>query len=193
MSGDWWGGVVQWTVWAILMALIMGWVARSRHRSRPAVDGRRLVHPPSTLIVGLACFGFFAAIAVLSNVYANRTTTGVTTSVFAAFALLGLLVIADYFVARHDVSDEGLSYSRLMGRRGALRWDEVTGVTYAPGMKWFKIQTGSGKVARVSAMLVGLPEFARVVLARVPAHAIDETARPVLEATAAGEPPPVWG
>ena len=193
MSGEWWGGIVQWTIWAVVMALVMGWVARSRHRSRPAVVGRRLVHPPSTLIIGLTCFAFFAAIAVLSNVYSNKTTTVVTTAVFVGFALMGLAVIADYIVARHDVSDEGLSYSRLTGGRGSLRWDEVARVTYAPGLKWFKIETRSGKVARVSAMLVGLPGFAQTVLARVPASAIDDTTRPVLEATAAGQPPPVWG
>jgi hypothetical protein len=41
-------------------------------------------------------------------------------------------------------------------------------------------------------MLVGLPEFARAALARVPAHAIDAETRAILEATARGELPAVW-
>jgi hypothetical protein len=42
-------------------------------------------------------------------------------------------------------------------------------------------------------MLVGLPEFARLLLAHVPSRAIEAQALPVLEATAAGDPPSVWG
>lgn len=31
-----WAAALQWTVWAIVMSLVMGWLARSRHRKRPA-------------------------------------------------------------------------------------------------------------------------------------------------------------
>ena len=71
----WWATAVQWTVWAILMSLVMGWLARSRRRPRPTSEQRNLVHPPSTLIIGLACFALFAGLAVVSNVFANKTTT----------------------------------------------------------------------------------------------------------------------
>jgi len=42
-------------------------------------------------------------------------------------------------------------------------------------------------------MLVGLPEFARAVLANVPANVIEPETRPILEATANGNPPSIWG
>ena len=42
-------------------------------------------------------------------------------------------------------------------------------------------------------MRVGRPEFARRRLAHVRPGAIEPETRPVLEATAAGDPPSVWG
>jgi hypothetical protein len=152
----------------------------------------RLVHPPTTLIVGLAGFALFAGIAVISNVYANKTTTVATTSVFLGFAALSLFVVADYFLAKHEVSDEGMNSRRFTGRRGSLRWSEVVTVRYSPAMKWFRLSSRSGEVARVSVMLLGLREFARLVLAHVPPSAIEPHTLPVLQATADGRPPSVW-
>jgi hypothetical protein len=192
MHRPWWGPVVQWTVWGILMALVMGWVARSRVKARPHSDPRRLVHPPSTLIIGIVVFLFFAGIAIISNVFPNKTVTWWTTTIFVGFALLSLPIVADYFLARHDVSEEGLSYGRLTGHRGYLKWSDLHRVKYAPVMKWFRLETQSGDVARISAMLRGLPEFARLLLARTPPHAIDAETLSILQATADGNPPPVW-
>jgi hypothetical protein len=186
-----WPQVIRWGIWLLLMVVVMGWVARSRFRGRPAADARRLAHPPSTLIIGLVVFALFAGIAVVSNVYANRTTSVFTTAVFVGFAALALWLVADYFVGRHEVSDEGMSHGSLTGRR-QFRWTEVSGVRYSPAMKWFRLEIRSGRAARVSSMLVGLPDFARLVLAKVPAGAIDPETRPVLEATATGHPPSVW-
>jgi PH (Pleckstrin Homology) domain-containing protein len=176
----------------VLMAIVMGWVAPSRHRARPVSEARRLVHPPSTLIIGLTVFAFFFGIAIVSNVYANKTATALTTAVFLGFAALALWLVVDYVVARHEVSDEGLSHRSLLGRRD-IKWAEVSSVRYSLAMKWFRLETRAGRIARVSVMLVGLPEFARLLLAKVPPGAIEPQTVPVLEATAAGEPPSVWG
>ena len=59
-------------------------------------------------------------------------------------------------------------------------------------MKWFTLDRASGGRVRVSAMLTGLPEFARLVLVHAPPAAIDEATRGVLEETAAGRPPAIW-
>ena len=152
----------------------------------------RLVHPPTTLIVGLVGFALFAGIAVVSNVYPNTTATLLTTSVFLGFVALSLVVVADYFLAQHEVTDEGMNSRRFTGRRGSLTWSEVATVRYSPAMKWFRLGSRSGEVARVSVMLVGLPEFARLVLAHVPPSAIEPHTLPVLQATADGRPPSVW-
>jgi hypothetical protein len=60
---------LQWILWALIMSLIMGWVARSRMRPRPAGCDQQMRHPVSTLIIGLAGFLLFATIAVISNVF----------------------------------------------------------------------------------------------------------------------------
>ena len=174
------------------MALVMGWLARSRLRPRSSSSLHRLHHPASTLVVGLVCFVFFAGIAILSNVYSNKTTTWWTTAIFVGFAVMAVPVVADYFFSRHELSDEGLRYGGLFGKRGYLRWSELRVVRYAPVMKWFRLETKTGKVARISAMLVGLPEFARLVLRHSPPDTIEQGALPVLRATAEGNPPPIW-
>ena len=151
-----------------------------------------LAHPPSTLIMGLVCFGFFASVTVISNVYANKTTTWWTTTAFVFFALSSVPMIYDYFIARHRVSEDGLAYRKFTGVAKYLRWSDLKAVRYAPGMKWFRLETRSGDVARISVMLMGLPEFARLLLTHAPRAAIDDKALPVLEATAVGQVPSVW-
>lgn len=188
----WWITTIQWSVWAVLMSLVMGWLAKSRHRPRPDSQRRELAHPPSTLIIGLVCLVFFTGLAILSNVYANKTTTWWTTATFVGFALLAVPLIAEYFLARHEVSEEGMYYRRLTGASKSLRWSELRAVRYAPGMKWFRLETESGEVARISVMLMGLPEFARLVLAHVPRQSIEENTLHVLQSTAEGDPPSIW-
>jgi hypothetical protein len=184
---------MQWTLWGLIMSIIMGWVARSRTRPRPVGDARRLHHPPSTLIIGLACFLLFAGIAVISNVFANATTTWLTTTVFVGFALLVLSVIGDYFAARHEISAEGLRYGRLISSGGHIRWAELKSLRFSTAMKWFRLESQSGTVVRVSVMLMGLPAFAQLLLAHAPREAIEKDALPILQSTAEGNPPSVWG
>jgi hypothetical protein len=174
------------------MTLVMGWVARSRLKARPPNQSNRLVHPMSTLIIGIVCFVFFAGIAIISNVFPNETVTWWTTTLFVGFAALAVPMIADYFLSRHEVSERGLSYGRLLGLRGTMTWSELRTVRYAPVMKWFRLEDRSGQVARISAMLLGLPQFARLLLKHSPPDTIDDNTRSILEATANGEPPPVW-
>jgi hypothetical protein len=162
------------------MSLIMAWVARSRMRPRPAVCDQQLRHPASTLIIGLAGFLLFAAIAVISNVFANKTTSWWTTAIFVGFALLALPVVGDYFAARYEVSREGLRYGRLIGVGGFLRWDELRSARFSSGMKWFRLESQSGTVVRVSVMLMGLPVFAQMLLANARSEAIDPTTRTIL-------------
>jgi hypothetical protein len=184
---------LQWMLWGLLMSLVMGWVARSRSRPRPAGFAQRLQHPTSTLVIGVACFLFFAAIAIVSNVFANATTSWKTTTVFVGFALLALPIVGDYFAARHEVSEEGLRYGRLLGSGGYMAWTELKTIRFSEAMKWFRLESQSGKVVRLSVMLMGLPRFAQLLLAHAPPQSIEKNTLPVLQTTAEGNPPSVWG
>lgn len=194
MSRAWWIPIVQWTVWGLVMAAVMGWVAKGRLRKRAESDARTLCHPISTLVIGIAGGVFFFGIAMVSNTIGkNNTTTIWITLSFIAFGLASLPMIADYFFARHRVSEDGLEYGRMFGQRGILRWSEVRKVRFASVMKWFVLELHSGTTVRVSAMLIGLPELARLLLRYVPKEAIDPEAHALLLETAQGRPPNVWG
>lgn len=181
MNRPWWAYVLQWTVWGIVMSLVMGWLARNRLKSRPQADAKKLVHPASTLGIGIAGFVFFAGIAVLSNVYRNSTTTWWTTAGFLGFALMAVITIAEYFLARHEVSESGINYGTLLGRRGEMRWSELEQVRYSPLLNWFRLKSRTGQVAHISEMLIGLPEFARLVLQHVPPNSIEPSTKFLLE------------
>jgi hypothetical protein len=76
----------------------------------------------------------------LECIFPNKTVTWWTTAIFVGFALLSLFMIADYFVGHHHVSEDGLSYGRLTGPRGYLKWTDLHIVRYAEGMKWFRLE-----------------------------------------------------
>jgi hypothetical protein len=175
------------------MTVVMGWVAKSRLRQRPDSERNTLRHPISTLAIGVVGAAFFFGIAIVSNTIGkNPTATVWTTALFIAFGLASVPMIADYFFARHRVSDAGIEYGRMMGQRGNLQWSEVQSVSFAPVAKWFVLEGSSGVKVRVSALLLGLPEFADLVLLHVPMEAIEPNTRAVLQATAQGQPPSVW-
>ena len=102
-------------------------------------------------------------------------------------------MILEYRNGRHTLTEDGLQYGRMLGQIGALRWNEVRRLAYSESAKWFRIELADGRVVRVSAMLVGLPNFARAALDHVPSSAIDPNTHSVLEATAAGNLPRIWG
>jgi len=187
-----WSIALQWVLWAAAMGAIMAWLARSRTRARPAADAQRLVHPRSTLIIGLACSLLFSGVALASALWPGKTGSLAITALFMGFAALGVPLILDYRNARHTLTDDGLLYGRMWGGGGTLRWREVRRLRYSDAGKWFRLDGPDGQIVRISAMLQGLPEFARAALAQVPAAAIDPQTRPVLEETAQGNPPTLW-
>jgi len=102
-------------------------------------------------------------------------------------------MVINYFIAKHEVSAEGLFYRKLVaGTTKHLRWSDLRAVRYSPLAKCFHLETHSGGVARISVMLTGLPDFARLLLAHAPGGAVDAETLHVLEATAEGHPPSVW-
>lgn len=191
MGDDFWANVVQWSAGILATAAFGWWMSSSRLKRRPLAQARRLVHPTSTLILGLVAFLFFAGVTAISNAYPNETVTWWTTSIFVGFALGSLTLVADYFIARQDVSDDGLDYRGMTGRHGYLRWTDLRRVSYSPWLKWFRLEGRSGNVARVSTYLMGLPVFADLLLRNAPPAAIEPDALEVLEDTADGDLPPV--
>jgi len=193
MARPWWIGALQITLWTSLMSLVMGWMARSRSRTRAGDDGGRLVQPVSTLVMGIVCFAFFAGITIISNTIGkNRTTSIWTTLVFSAFALASVPMILEFVFGRHRVSEQGMEHRGMFGGRREFLWSDVERVSYSTTMKWFSIRLHSGPTVRVSAMVTGLPEFARLVLAHVRGTTFDDSTRDVLRDTQQGRLPVIW-
>lgn len=189
-----WRTVVQWTLWFILMSVVMGWLSRNRIKNRPQDQRMQLRHPWSTALLGLVTFGFFGGIAVVSNTIGkNQSTTFWTTGVFLLGAFGGLCMIADYFLARHLLSERGMRYGKLFGRSGTFEWPQVDRVDYSSVCKWFNLETSQGTTVRVSAMLMGLPEFAQQVLSHVAPERMNAQTAALLRMTAQGKPPSIWG
>jgi hypothetical protein len=188
----WWVELLKWSLSGIVMTAVMAWLARYRMRAAGGREPGRLVQPVSMLIIGLAGVAFFGGIAIVSNLYPNKTVTWLTTTVFMGFALLSLPCITIYFTDNHRLSREGLSFTTFYGARRFIAWSDVTAVRYAPTLKWFRVESRTGTVARLSAMLVGLPEFALAALKHVPGPAFDPETAEILDATASGDPPPLW-
>jgi hypothetical protein len=131
--------------------------------------------------------------AILSNtVGKNATTTVWTTAVFIGFGCLSLPLVLDYILVHHRLSDSGIEYRRLLGSGGTLNWSDVESVGYRARMKWFVLRSRGGASVRISALLIGLPEFARLVLLYVPRRCIEERCRQTLEQTRDGRPPSLW-
>ena len=192
-GGSGWAVALQWGLWWVAMVVVMGWLGRSRTAGAATLAPGELRLPRSLAILGAVCTGFFLALLVLSHIYANGTEGPFTDLVFGGFALLALPMLLDYRFARHVVDDDGLSYwTWLGGGRRHMRWDRVREVRYAPVMKWFRVRDADGRTARISAMMRGLPAFATQVLARAPQAVADPFTQGMLEATAAGTPPPLW-
>jgi hypothetical protein len=177
----------------VVMTAIMGWLARTRTRPRAPEEPHTLAHPRSTLVIGLVCGGFFLVLAVWSAVLPGKSGSPLISLLFLGFAALGAPLILDYRNARHTLMPNGLRYGRLMGGGGQLRWAEVRKLHYSESAKWFRLELADGRVVRISAMLRGLPEFAAAALNQVPQAAIDADTLAVLQATAQGELPRVWG
>jgi Bacterial PH domain len=188
-----WAIVLQWTLWLALMTVIMRWVGRTRERPRAEHAEGTLAHPRSTLVIGLVCTGFFLACAAGSALLPGPSRPVFIPFFFLAFAALGVPMILDWRNARHMLVPGGLHYRTMLGKPGDLRWTDVRTLRYSTSSKWFRLDLADGRAVRISAMLVGLPAFAQAALAEVPPMAIDPDTRLVLEATARGDLPKVWG
>jgi hypothetical protein len=186
-----WPAVIRSGTVALLTSLITGLIAATRKRKPTPQREGRMQYPVSILIVAVLTAGFFLVLAALSVIYDNGTGGPLVGGLFVAFSLLGVYLLLEYYRVQHALTADGLDFGRLLGPRGSLKWRDVTRIQYSPAPRWFRIETGAGQLVRISAMLTGLPEFARAVLEQVPSYAIDERTRDVLQACAQGELPPI--
>jgi Bacterial PH domain len=187
----WWAHLLQWGLWALVMALVMGWLAKSRRKATVATGAQVLTHPPTTLIVGLACTVLFMFLTALAALYA-KDTEGWTPLVFLGFALLGAPLVGEALRVRHEVRDDGIVYRGLFATHDKIAWDELESVRWSVPMKWLAVKTRDGRTLRFSGLLNGLDALARALHERAPAMRVDESTAKVLADAREGKLPSIW-
>ena len=189
MEIDYIGIVFQVVFWIVAMTFTMRWFARSRLRERRASEARTLRQPPALLIVSLVCLAVSTAMVIGSF----TETGGVLPFVVGCvMSVIGLYLVADYYLARHAVDEHGMRYGRVLGQGGRFDWRQVRRVAFNKRMNWYRLELASGAIVRVSGTQMGLPEFAAHVLDYVPQTRIDPRVRAMLANAAEGRLHRIW-
>jgi len=182
---------LQWGLWALVMSLVMGWLAKARRAAAVTKGARVLTHPPTTLVVGIVCTGFFVLVAILAGIYASAESRW-TPYGFICFALLSAPLIVEALRVRHELTDEGIVYRALWTRHGMVAWAEVESAHWSPSMKWLALTTRDRRVLRFSGMLNGLDSLALALKERAPALHADKVTAKVLADACQGRLPRIW-
>ncbi len=164
------------------IAWLWRWEAR-RHRTHV------LRHPKLLLLAsaGMLPFLWFAIIAMKRSVVA-WSDVGVPLS----FASIGAYLLLEYLTVRYVVKPDGFEYRTLAAGAGIAFWADIRSVRWSLVGSWFRVELQSGSVVRVSVIILGIPTLAQALLDHA-GQTVDPSARPVLEQTAAGNPPVPWG
>jgi len=108
--------VLQWVIWFAAMTVVMRWLAKSREV--PASEQSLVLqYPRAILATGIVVGAMFLVMAVASFV-APSGGPGVA-AIFLIFVALGAYLVAEYYVVRFHVLDDGLAY-RTLFQRGML-------------------------------------------------------------------------
>lgn len=174
MTKTWLIRILELLLFFIYFKWIMRWLRRSGTQKRPPEEACKLKYPSFWLFSGLGGFVCFAGVAILSNVFRNKTTTWYTTTTFIVFALLSLFCMIDYFITIYNVSDVGLIYRKNFGKEKLIPWLEINDVRYSLFVDGVRLGTKSGEVVRVSKWLMGFSLFARLLLDHAPEEAIKD-------------------
>jgi hypothetical protein len=193
MHEFWFSTVSQGLFWLAGMFVLTRWLGRSRLRARPPQDAHRMVQPVGILLLAVLLLVMMAGAMIGSFIWPDQEPTPFWAYlILLAMVALSLYLIADYRYARHTVSDSGMGYGRAFGGRGSFVWNEVGHVGFNKHMNWYRLTLESGNTVRISALLMGQPEFARAVLQHVPAARIDAATRTMLYDASNHKLPPVW-
>lgn len=192
MTGrPWWLYALQWAAWLVAMMLVAWGLARARKAARPSGTALVLVHPATTLIIGIVGIAFFGILSVVSAYYMDADEWWVPVG-FMGFVLVGAVTLGEAVRVRHELTDTGIAYQGLLRRYEQIHWNEIVYAHWSPTMKWLVVATIDGRVMRFSGMLNGLESLARTLAVRVPGLSVDEGTAQMLTNACEGRLPNVW-
>jgi hypothetical protein len=187
-----WVSIIQWALVLGLLAGAMGWISRARMKPATASGETIMTYPRSVLVLALFCVVISGGLVSLIFIVPARNAPFWAMVPLVVSALASLHWLADSWIARYRLSEEGFRYVSLYRGERLFRWNDLQRLKYAPNLRWFVLRNSQGQVARISIMMTGLPMFARLLMERARNVNIDAAAVPILKRAASGEPPSLW-
>jgi hypothetical protein len=133
---------------------------------------------------------FFLTIAIFSQILPGIDSHGrpaerslLILLGFLGFAMLGVFLYVVWAFDRVTIAPDRLVYRTVLGR-GQVPWGDIAHVGYSRPNAWFLVRTMGGRTARISDMMTGVPEFARMMIRQVPVERVDPDAYAILELAA---------
>ena len=167
---QWWNGettplALTVGLTAAAMVVALGWLGRSR-RQRPKWESGAIIlrYPKSVMIVGLADAALFGGIAAGLWLSPQSQDEWPTLFGLLSLCLLGIGIVLDCCRTRLDVSETGVVSRTMLGRLQTSLWMDIRLVRYKRALKWFRVELRNETSFKVSSMLIGLPQFARLLL-----------------------------
>lgn len=164
------------------LAVIVFFVWLERTDSAAAAANDRLMrYPRYHLIVGVASglgFGYFAWLGFWNSYLPFREDGFVVPSILVTIALA---LVISWLTVRHELLVDGALFRRIGGCKVPMKWADLRSIRYVTYMKWFRLESTSGTVVRVSDSMTCMQSFARAVLAQADGAIADINTREVLE------------
>lgn len=155
-------------------------IVRRRHAyDRRRHAGRWMRH--SSVFAGI---GALSILVFGGGAVASHFSPIAATAILAACCVPGSVLLTEYALVRHELTNEGMSYASILAPRRYFRWDDVACVRLVPSTSSISLELPSGETVRVSTLLVGFDHFARLVLTAATRAEIDVAVRRRLEASA---------
>lgn len=158
---------------AIPLLVVGALIVFMRQRVSLEVLARRLSHSPQGYFAGAIGLVLSTGALIKWSEYPGGAGGLFAFLAYSAIALISLPGFISYLFVRHDLTADGLLFTRLNGRRDKLIWKEIERVSYQPFPGLFKLRMRTRTVAHVSDRLINIGAFADEVLNQVPQEVID--------------------
>ena len=108
---------------------------------------------------------------------------GVAAALMGSGILVAIYSWIRYKPVYHEFSDEGINHMSGTGKTCEFAWEDIERIEYV--RQFFRITLKSGEAVQIRSIMRGIPEFAEMVLAKIPAARINAKTEKALRRAAA--------